>query len=214
MNLTSLSNTRRCLGPNWLFRVILPALLIALVFAEPLAAQATYSVDPKVSKVEWTGRKVTGQHNGSIQVKAGSLKWGMDGLTHGEVVIDMTSITNQDLDPEEASMLVGHLKSKDFFDVGTYKEASFVSTAVEKITAEAGKANYRLTGNLTIKGITKPVVFTVLARQAERGVRATGTMSFNRTLYGIKYRSGSFFDALGDRMIEDMIELSFDLHAR
>ncbi|HMN06651.1 MAG TPA: YceI family protein [Flavobacteriales bacterium] len=179
------------------------------------AAQNTYTVDPAATKVGWVGKKVTGEHNGSIQVKGGSLQWGTNGLQGGEVVVDMSTIKDLDMDEDGASRLEAHLNSKDFFNTSEFKTATFKITRVEKLTpSSSGQPNYTVAGDLTIKGITKPVTFQVEAWQVRGGVRAKGTLSFDRTLYGIKFRSGQFFDALGDRMIYDMIDLSFDLMAQ
>lgn len=187
----------------------------ALLPALTLPAQTAYPVDAANAKVGWTGKKVIGEHTGSIQVKDGSLQWGANGLERGEVVMDMTTIKDLDMDAEGAEMLEAHLNSKDFFNTREYATATFRTTQVDKITGvAAGQPNYRVTGDLTIKGITKPVTFNVLAWQEKASVRAKGTLSFDRTLYGIKFRSGQFFDALGDRMIYDTIDLSFDLTAR
>ena len=188
---------------------------LALLFTTAAVAQATFNVDPAATKMIWTGKKVTGQHHGTLNVSAGTVGWGQDGLTAANVTIDMTSLTNTDLDKDYAPRLENHLKSADFFNTEVFKTAQFKSTRVERIAgAEVGQPNYRVTGDLTIKGITKPVTFDVLAWQEKRGVRAAGTMTFDRTLYDVQYRSGKFFDALGDKMIEDMVPLTFDLMAK
>ncbi|MBZ0207931.1 MAG: YceI family protein [Flavobacteriales bacterium] len=189
---------------------------LSLAFATGTLAQSTtYAVDPATTKLVWTGKKVTGQHHGNINVDSGSVHWGESGLTKAEVIIDMTSITNLDMNPESASKLIGHLKSTDFFNTETYKTATFKTSTVDKKTGvEAGMPNYTVAGDLTIKGVTKPVRFDVLAWKEAGIVRAAGTIVFDRTLYDIKYRSGQFFDALGDKMINDMVELTFDLRGK
>ncbi len=178
-------------------------------------AQSTFQVDAKASKMVWTGRKLTGQHQGNVKVAMGAVSWGQEGLAGAEVTMDMTSISVVDMDPEYSPRLENHLKSEDFFNTEKFPAATFKTTRVELIAgAEAGKPNYNVTGELTIKGITKPVTFPVLAWKDKKGVRAAGTMVFDRTLFDIKFRSGQFFDALGDKMIEDMVDLTFDLQAR
>lgn len=190
------------------------SIALSLAFTTAIMAQTTHTVDTNAAKLVWTGKKVTGQHHGNIQVQSGAIGWSADGLTHAEVVMDMTSITNLDLNPESAERLVGHLKSKDFFNTGEFATARFKTKLVEKKDGvEAGMPNYTVTGDLTIKGITKPITFDVLAWKESAGVRAAGTIVFDRTLYDIKYRSGQFFDALGDKMIDDLVELTFDLSA-
>lgn len=190
------------------------SIALSLAFATASIAQTTHTVDTGAAKLIWTGKKVTGQHHGNIQVQSGTIGWSANGLAEAEMVMDMTSITNLDLKPESAENLVGHLKSKDFFNTVEFNTASFKTTGVEKKNGvEAGMPNYTVTGELTIKGITNPVTFDVLAWQESTGVRAAGTIVFDRTLYDIKFRSGQFFDALGDKMIDDLVELTFDLKA-
>ena len=95
------------------------------------------------------------------------------------------------------------MKSDDFFGVATHPSSSLVFTKVEA----SGKNSYEVTGDLTIKGITKPVTFDV----SIYGSKATATMKIDRTAYDVKYGSGSFFDNLGDKTIYDEFDLVVDL---
>ncbi|MBP8822900.1 MAG: YceI family protein [Flavobacteriales bacterium] len=191
------------------------ALVLSICCSLAALSQSDHRIDPAATKLEWTGKKVTGQHRGSIDVQQGRVQWGANGLVQAEVVIDMTTIKALDMDASGATRLEGHLRSDDFFHTGRYKTASFRTTKVERLgAARAGQPNYTVTGDLTIKGITRPVTFKLRAWQEKHAVRAVGTAVFDRTRYGIEYRSGSFFDALGDKMIDDLVELRFDLEAR
>ncbi|HKK81215.1 MAG TPA: YceI family protein, partial [Prolixibacteraceae bacterium] len=92
------------------------ALLNILIFALTLSLSAQkFTVDTDKSTLEWTGKKVTGQHNGYIDLTEGSFILKNNRITNGMFVIDMTSITNEDLDGNMKDKLVGHLKSDDFF---------------------------------------------------------------------------------------------------
>ena len=191
------------------------SLALLLAASSAAVAQSTYTVDPAAAKLIWTGKKITGQHHGTIDVRSGTIGWGESGLMQAEVAIDMTTIKDVDLDREYAADLEDHLKSSEFFNTAEFKTAVFKTTQVQPIPgAEVGKPNYTLTGDLTIKGITHPVSFMALAWKEKKGIRAAGTIVFDRTLYDIKYRSGRFFDTLGDKMIEDMVQLIFDLTAK
>jgi polyisoprenoid-binding protein YceI len=193
-----------------MIKILSTTLLVALTTAA--AAQSTFVIDTAATKLVWTARKVTGQHHGGIKVRSGTVSWSGNGLLGAEVTIDMGSITDADMEGEWAAKLVHHLKSPDFFDTDAFNTATFRTTKVEEIAgAETGKPNYSVTGDLTIKGVTGPVTFNTLAWQERRGVRAAGTIVFDRTVYGIKFRSGNFFEGLGDKMIDDMVELTFDL---
>ena len=161
-------------------------------------------VNVNESKVTWKGYKVTGSHEGTIELKSGHLM--MDGkkLTGGEFVVDMTSITNLDMASGEGKeKLEGHLKSDDFFGVENYPTAKLVITSAEPMN----KNSYSVKGDLTIKGKTNPVTFVVSIYEN----KATATLKVDRAKYDVRYGSGSFFDNLGDKTIYDEFDLVVDL---
>ncbi len=155
------------------------------------------------SKVVWKGYKVTGSHEGTISIKSGALTFGEEKLTGGEFVIDMASIESTDMQGEYKGKLEGHLKADDFFGVDKYPTSSLVFTSVKA----SGKNAYSVTGDLTIKGQTHPVTFTI----SIYGNKATASLKIDRTKYGIKYGSSSFFDGLKDKAIYDEFDLVADL---
>ena len=179
-------------------------------------AQTARTIEPADSKLLWTASKITGDHTGRVPVKGGSITVGNKTLEAAEVMIDMSGITCIDIENEGANAkLVGHLKSPDFFDVEQHPTATFKTTKVEAIAdAVPGKPNYRVTGDLTIKGITQPNSFDCLFWVEGDKARAAAMLSFDRTQYDIKYRSGSFFPEIGDKAIDDKVELAFDVTAR
>ncbi|MBT8230941.1 MAG: YceI family protein [Bacteroidia bacterium] len=168
-------------------------------------AELVHGVNPEKSSIDWVGKKVTGKHTGTINIKSGELKHEDGRLSGGNFVIDMPSITVTDLEGGMKGKLEGHLKSPDFFDVANFTTAEFVITEV-KGGGEAGK--YNVTGDLTIKGKTHPVSFT--ASTNEDGSFGAD-ITVDRTLYDVRYGSGKFFDGLGDKMIYDDFELSVNL---
>lgn len=184
-------------------------LSIALVAIFGFTASANNPIEKKEVKVSestvtWKGYKVTGEHEGEINLKSGSLE--MDGtkLTGGEFVVDMTSLTCTDLQAGQGKeKLEGHLMSPDFFGVESNPTASLVFTSVKPMNENS----YTVTGDLTIKGITKPV--TLVVSMFEN--KATATVKVDRTQFDIKYGSGSFFDNLGDKAIYDEFDLVVDL---
>jgi len=169
-----------------------------------------YKVNAAKSELTWVGKKVTGEHTGKIALKEGVIT--MDGakLTGGKFVADLTSITCTDLtDKEYNGKLIGHLKSDDFFSVEKHPTATFVVTKVAPKSAGV----YDVTGNLTIKGITKPTTFPVTVKTTASGAEATGTLVVDRSKYDIKYNSKSFFENLGDKMINDDFTIDVKLVA-
>lgn len=159
------------------------------------------------SNIDWTGRKVTGSHFGTIAIKEGSLTVNEEGkLAGGRFVIDTTSIKVLDVtDPATNEQFAGHLASDDFFASGQYPEAVFQITAVN---------NNHIEGDLTIKGITHPIGFDAIVAVAGNTLKAAGKIVVDRTLYGIKFRSGNFFQNLGDTLIYNDFDLNVTLTAK
>jgi len=185
-------------------------LLVAVVslsaFKNP-TKPVTYTVDVAKSSITWIGKKVTGSHNGSIALKSGTLNVNGKSITGGGFIVDMTSIK----DADGSAKLEGHLKADDFFGSEKYPTSNFVITKV----AGSG-ANVTVTGNLTIKGITKPLSFPATVAVGTDGtVTATAPkIVVDRTKYDIKYGSKSFFESIGDKAIYDEFELAVKLVAK
>jgi polyisoprenoid-binding protein YceI len=178
------------------------ALLLIASFATMATAQ-TKKIDPSKCTVNWLGKKVTGQHTGTIKIKEGSLIFKTSKLKGGSFTVDMNSLTSTDLQGEYLGKLNGHLKSEDFFGTEKFPTSKMVFTKV----VDKGLGKYAVTADLTIKDVKNPVQFDVLVK----GNTATGKIVIDRTKYGIKYGSGSFFDNLGDKAIYDDFELDIKL---
>ncbi len=195
---------------HWLALVAATVLLTSATLLDAPRKATTYKVDTSKSELKWNGKKVTGEHYGTIALKEGSFTLDGTKLTGGSFVADMNSITNTDLtDKEYNGKLIGHLKSDDFFGVEKHPTAKFVVT---KITPQSSGME-EVTGNLTIKGITKPVTFPVKVTQSSKGAMVKGTIVVDRSKYDMKFRSKSFFDAatLGDKMVYDDFEIEVEL---
>ncbi|PHN93049.1 lipid-binding protein [Maribacter sp. 6B07] len=187
--------------------------LLSLVFVAVFgfSATATTPIDGEKkevkvseSKITWKGYKVTGSHDGNINLKSGHLEMKGKKLVGGEFVVDMTSIVVTDLEAGKGKeKLEGHLKSADFFGVESNPTSKLVFTSVKPMNDNS----YTVTGDLTIKGITKPV--TLVVSMFEN--KASATLKIDRTKYDIKYGSGSFFDNLGDKAIYNDFDLVVDL---
>lgn len=184
-------------------------LSLALLVSSAVFA-GNYVVDASNSTVGWHGKKVTGEHYGTIDIKEGSLEVVDGEIKGGTVSIDMQSISNEDItDAEMKGKLVGHLKSDDFFSVETHPTATLVLTDVKK-----SGSNYTLTGDLTIKGTTKPVSFQASSTTEGDAVKVEGELVIDRSDYDVRYGSKSFFDNLGDKMIYDDFTLNFVVVAK
>ena len=170
-----------------------------------------FAIESAQSNIDWVGRKVTGAHNGTISIKEGTLTLTDGQLAGGEFTIDTTSIKILDVtDPGTNAQFAGHLASADFFASEQYPEAKFVITLAEP----AGESNYNIEGNLTIKGITRPVSFTAVVSNANGIISASGKVVVDRTLYDMKFRSGNFFKDLGDTLIYNNFDLNVSITAK
>lgn len=191
--------------------------VIARLEAGEIPEEASRAViDSQASKVEWLGTRITGSgHNGIISIKEGEMVVFDGRLWGGNVVIDMTSIVVSDIaDPDMNARLKGHLESDDFFSVTSFPEANFQIVKLEPIEgAVAGEPNYRVSGNLTIKGITHSLSFPATISYVPGQVTAMADFDFDRSLYDVRFGSGRFFENLGDNLINDNINLKLHLVA-
>lgn len=187
---------------------MLKKLIIAVLALSSVAFAADkIEMDPATSKIVYVGKKVTGQHTGEVKLASGHLNFDKSGLTGGEFVADMTTITNTDLtDKDYLKKFLDHMVSDDFFSVEKFKTATFVIKNVKKQKAD----HYKVTGDLTIKGKTQTASFDAVATKE----KATAKFNFDRTKYDIKYGSGKFFKGLGDKMIHDDVQLEITLTAK
>lgn len=187
------------------------ALLVVVIassaFIAPVFKADTYKVDASKSSITWVGKKLTGSHNGTIDLQSGSLSFNGKKLAGGNFVIDMTTIK----DADKSANLEKHLKADDFF--GTDKFASSTFT-IKKVAGNGNTVN--VTGDLTIKGITNSITFpATLVWNADGSVTASADkVSVDRTKFGIKYKSKSIFPDVGDKMINDEFELAIKLVAK
>lgn len=172
-----------------------------MIFATVGLFAQELKVDTKKSTLKWHGEKVTGEHMGTIELKEGKLVWKNNKLTDGEMIIDMTSIVNTDIeDAGYKAKLEGHLKSDDFFGVEKYPTAKLIIKS-----SDAFKNNKAVVkGHLTIKETTLPVEFTA----QKEGNWFMAEIVIDRSKYDVRYGSGSFFDDLGDKTIYDDFTLT------
>ncbi|MGM0579703.1 MAG: YceI family protein [Bacteroidota bacterium] len=182
------------------------ALIMAAAFT---VLQKEVKVDTNSSQIAWVGKKVTGQHNGTVDIKEGALEMENGQVTGGSFIIDMTTINVLDLEGEYKDKLMGHLRSDDFFSVEDHSTAKFTITSLDK--SEATDATHFVAGDLTIKGITNKITFPANVTVEDGKANAKASFALDRTKWEVKYGSGSFFDGLGDKMIYDDFELTVNL---
>lgn len=173
-------------------------ILTTVAFTKPMEKE----IKIKESSINWVGKKITGSHTGTIQLKEGKLLMENNQLIGGTFVIDMTTINVTDLTGENKAKLEGHLKSDDFFGIANFPTATLIIKSANK-TANG----YYINGDITIKGKTESIAFD-LKMEANK---ATASLKIDRTKFGVRYGSGSFFDSLGDNTIYDNFDLDVTL---
>jgi len=135
-------------------RLTIFAVAVLMMAASSISAQTKWSVDKAHSSVKFSVvHMVVSEVDGNFKMFDGSLEAAKADFSDAKVnfTIDANSI-NTDNERRE-----GHLKSADFFDVAVYPSIKFVSTSMKPL----GGNKYELAGNLTLKDVTKPVVFQV-----------------------------------------------------
>lgn len=177
-----------------------------------------YTVNVAESSIHWKGFKPTGTHMGTIGIDNGTIKIDDGKLQSGTFLIDMKSINVTDLEAGDGKEdLEAHLKGtvegkeNHFFDVNKFPNAAFEITSTESITA--GKT--KLSGNLTIKGQKHNISFPVnISHDGDMMTIESEAFTIDRTTWGVNYGSKSVFDNLGDKFINDDMELKIVVNAK
>lgn len=172
----------------------------------------TYEVDTQKSSVKWVGKKLSSQHEGTVGLKSGNFD--LEGATaKGEFIFDINSITDTDMpDKGDRAKLEGHLKSDDFFNVKKFPTAKFTLESAKKLTGN----DYEFAGQLTIKNITKPLIFKGTLTTDDKGSTLVAKANFDRTVYDMHFNSGKFFDikTLGEKLVKDDVEIELNIQSK
>lgn len=188
--------------------------------AAPTSAEAaTLKVDPTATKVSFIGTKPTGQHNGTIGVTEGTIAIKNGTIESGKFLMDMNSVAIHDMDADGNGKLAGHLKSPDFFDTEKFPTASFEITSVQPYTEPADStkrslvagATHVISGNLTLKGVTKNVSFPAAISLNGGNLSAKANFNIERTDWGLAYHSDK---SLGDKFIRPTVNIGLEVVAR
>lgn len=177
-------------------------------------ATGTYAVDTEASSIQWGGSKAAGSsHNGTLKIQSGELSLYQGNITGGNVTIDMNSINVEGLDADGKGKLEGHLKSPDFFDTAKFPTASFKFGSTSPLTGDASDASQVVGGELTVKGIAKPIRIPFNYSFADgKVIIESAPFSIIRTEWGVQYKSG-ILGTLKDEIINDEIKLKLKLVA-
>ena len=165
-----------------------------------------YVTIPAETTITWTGHKPTGSHTGTIKVSKGELSLENGDIQSGNFTIDMASLK----DSENNAKLEKHLKSADFFEVETYPNATFEITDMDS-TADKSM----ISGNLTLKDTSNNISFPIaVATSGDTLTVTSDKFTIDRSKWNVKFQSKSFYDDLGDKFIDDDIELTIVMKAK
>ncbi|HXH18776.1 MAG TPA: YceI family protein [Chitinophagales bacterium] len=187
--------------------------------ADAAAPGTVYVLQKEQSLVQWTGsNKFTPKkHSGTLQLAEGSFSVKDNHLSGGNFVADMHSISapgDEYTDGlKKVGYLVNHLKSADFFDVEKFPTATFTITAVKPLEGNP-EYTHEVTGNMTIKGITKAITFPAKVEITGSELKASTVFTIDRSQWEVKYGSETFFpDLVKDKLIRNEVELRLNLVA-
>lgn len=179
-----------------------------------LSSDTKWELNQKESKLLWMGKPIVGSgHEGTIQFVSGSVITSSAGqIMQGELVVDMNTIKNTDMKPDDGGKdIEDHLKNEDFFSVAKYPRANFSIVKVDPDPTYKTSGRAKLTGLLTIKGITNQIEFVTTTTGSKENIQVKGELIIDRTKWDINHQSKSIFKNLKDGIISDEIRLTIDL---
>jgi len=174
-------------------------------------AKGNYKLDISKSTLSWIGKEITTKtHTGTIDIKSGKIRVEENKSVSGEVLLSMITLNVTDLEGKSKEYLEGHLKSEDFFGVNDFPEAKLTFKS-NNLSKDQNRLSFD--GELTIKSITEKVTFDAVLKKENPFLEADASLTFDRTKFNVRYRSGSFFDDLGDKLILDDIKVNMNIIA-
>ena len=186
-------------------------------------ASVIYEVE-EGSTLNWRGFKthVPDDHTGMIKIAGGEINMEGENMVAGSFHVDMNSIVLTDAlkdNEEKSKYLIGHLMSDDFFAVDSFPMATFDITRVEAMEGDAVKATHTISGNLTMRGITKNISFPAMVALDEQKLHIKAeTFTIDRTEWNVMFNSESWIGeitaATKEKLIDKMIEIDFYLRAQ
>ncbi len=166
------------------FGVVAALATSGVVSAQEKAPANALAITAQNSKITWVGTKPGGKHDGGFSKFSGYIEKGPAGLAGGKIVVDI----DVDSIHSDTPKLTAHLKSPDFFDVRKLPKASFKTTAIE--AAKGPDSTHKITGDLTLHGVTKPVSFPAKVIEADGAVQIESKFTIDRTHFNMTYGPG------------------------
>ena len=194
--------------------------------AQPTSSSETYKLDTNASKLEWVATKVSGFHSGNVPIKSGEIQAKDNNVVSGNFVLAMKDIAvtgPKENDAASNTKLLNHLKSNDFFEVETNPEAVFQISSVAPFSGsvkdstdprqdeiskyKVADPTHTVSGNLTIKGVTKNISFPAKVNITGNSLTALAKFNINRKEWNIVYPGKP------DDLIRDDIHIGLSIKA-
>jgi polyisoprenoid-binding protein YceI len=193
----------------------------AIVTDEKTAADSNgvvMTVDTSASVIAFTGWGVGKNHPGKFKLSSGSftVKDGM--VQSGSFVVGVNTLSMDEEGEMFQTKLRGHLLSDDFFGADKNPDAKFEITGSEPYTATAADtsvvagANTRISGNLTLKGITKNVSFPAKVDVSENSVTAVANFDIDRTQWNMNYNADK--ESMQDKFIAHEVNIRLNVSGK
>jgi polyisoprenoid-binding protein YceI len=187
-------------------RLVLLTIAAFTFMSQALYSQENFTVNVENSNLNWKGYKPTGTHNGTIKLLSGNVAMENNKIIGGNFVADMSTIT----EAGGSAKLEGHLKSEDFFEIAVYPLSKFEITEIENKGEKI-----QVTGNMTIKGITKQITFpAALLINKDEMTLTSDTFQINRADFNVKFKSKTFFNDLKDKFVDDEFNFQVTIIAK
>jgi rhodanese-related sulfurtransferase/polyisoprenoid-binding protein YceI len=180
----------------------------------PMFPKGQLILSMEKSALRWTGRNLTNQHRGRIELVSGSLEISRSGdVVAGKVLVDMQKITCEDIEnPGMNKVLIEHLGNIDFFDVENFPEGSFTIVQTERLVGgPPGQPNFRIYGEMELRGVTRVIEFKAMINPVPDGISFQAQVEVNRVNFGAVYGSGSLFERLGMHLVNDLVTIDLTL---
>lgn len=176
-----------------------------------ISPEKLYQADSQQSYLKWTGSEGLGNiveaHYGNLPISAGSISVKEDDFS-GSFEVEVAGLTVSDITKESSNKkLTSHLLGEDFLDAAQFPKASFQIVSV----APAVNDSVDITGNLTMKGVTKSITFPALVAVSDTAFSAKADFYINRKDWGMHYRTE---ESLGDKLIRPEVLIEINLVAK
>jgi polyisoprenoid-binding protein YceI len=162
----------------WQANLIAGAILVApLVMPASTAAAATWKIDPARSRLGFSAEQTGSKFDGRFSRFGGAISFDPDHLntSHIAVTVDLASAVTGDRQRDTA------LPGKDWFNIAQFPQAKFETTAIRK----TGATSYQAVGNLTLRGVTKPLTLPFTLQINGATAHAVGHTGLIRNAFGV-----------------------------